>query len=179
MIQIVDVELTPNPLALKFVLNTNLLTYESRNYKSLDEALNDPFAKEIFAIEGVVSVYYAGKFITVEKESGVQWGPIQRTLINIIKNFPIENIPPEKVVELNENETELLKQIRELIEQKVRPALANDGGGLEIISFNDMRLKVRYHGACGSCPSATRGTLIAIENLLRREINPELEVVSE
>ncbi|MFA6025614.1 MAG: NifU family protein [Ignavibacteriaceae bacterium] len=76
------------------------------------------------------------------------------------------------------NSSELLKKINEVLNQKVRPALANDGGGLEVLGLNGVTLKVRYQGACGSCPSSISGTLRAIENLLKKEVNPVIEVIS-
>ena len=65
-----------------------------------------------------------------------------------------------------------------MLDHKVRPALAGDGGGLEVLGLEGNKVKIRYQGACGSCPSAITGTLMAIEGLLRRDINPTLEVVS-
>jgi len=180
MLQVQDVDLTPNPQALKFILNEKLLNHETRNYKSAEEAKNDPLAKGIFEIAGVVSVFYMDKFITIEKDPKVAWGNIQRPFVEFIKNFDKSLIPPE-----NESyqastidETELLKKINEVLDTRVRPALAGDGGGLEVMGIEGTTLKIRYQGACGSCPSSIRGTLVAIENLLRREVNPAIEVVS-
>jgi len=180
MLQIVDVELTPNPHALKFVLNEKLLEFESRNYKSLDEVGEDLWVKDIFNLEGVESVFYMEKFITIEKKPESQWGGIQRGLISIIKNLDKSKILPEKEIPEEEiSENELLQKINLIIDQKVRPALANDGGGLKIMGLDGYRLKVRYQGACGSCPSATRGTLAAIENLLRRDVSPSIVVIPD
>ena len=72
-----------------------------------------------------------------------------------------------------------MKQINAILDQRVRPALAGDGGGLEVTGLEGNILKIRYQGACGTCPSAIRGTLVAIENLLKREVNPAIEVVSD
>lgn len=180
MLQVQDVDLTPNPQALKFILNEKLLTRETRNYKSKEEAENDPLAKGIFEIEGVVSVFYMDKFITIEKDPKVAWGNIQRPFVEFIKKFDKTLIPEENVsAQMNSiDETELLKKINEILDTRVRPALAGDGGGLEIMGIEGTTLKIRYQGACGSCPSSIRGTLVAIENLLRREVNPQIEVVS-
>ncbi len=179
MLMIQDVDLTPNPQALKFILNERVLISETRNYANAAEAENDPFAKGIFEIDGVVSVFYMDKFVTVEKRPDVTWGQIQKTLIDYVKNFDRALIPSEKEVEgATEEETELLKKINVLLDQRVRPALAGDGGGLEVLGLEGLTLTIRYQGACGSCPSAIRGTLVAIENLLRRELNPNIQVVA-
>ena len=72
----------------------------------------------------------------------------------------------------------MLKQINELLDDRVRPALAGDGGGMEILSLENKALTIRYQGACGSCPSAIAGTLKAIENLLQMEVDEEIAVLS-
>jgi NFU1 iron-sulfur cluster scaffold homolog, mitochondrial len=182
MLVVQDVDLTPNPQALKFVLNERLLNKETRSFKNKAEAQNDPLAKAIFDIDGVVSVFYMDKFITIEKEANANWGQIQRPFIEFIKTFDMGLLPAESefVAEISaEEETELLKKINEVMDQRVRPALAGDGGGLEVKGLDGYTLKIRYQGACGSCPSAIRGTLVAIENLLRREVNPAIEVISD
>jgi Fe-S cluster biogenesis protein NfuA len=71
-----------------------------------------------------------------------------------------------------------LKKINALLDRSVRPALAGDGGGLEVLDLQDKTLTIRYQGACGTCPSAIQGTLVAIENLVKREIDPAMEVIS-
>lgn len=180
MLVVQDVDLTPNPQALKFILNERLLNKETRSFKNKEEAQNDPLAKGIFEIPGVVSVFYMDKFITIEKDAKAQWGQIQRPFVGFIKDFDKNLIPPEQAAAISkEEETELLKKVNEILDTRVRPALAGDGGGLQVTGMEGLTLKIRYQGACGSCPSAIRGTLIAIENLLKREVNPAIEVVSD
>ena len=174
-----DVDLTPNPQALKFILNEKILNRETRSFANKAEAEKDPLAKGVFELEGVVSVFYMDRFITIEKEPDVSWGKIQMPFVNFIKNFD-KNLIPEETEQTgsNESETETLKHINDLLDKRVRPALAGDGGGLEVLDLHDKTLTIRYQGACGSCPSAIQGTLVAIENLLKREIDPALEVIS-
>jgi Fe-S cluster biogenesis protein NfuA len=178
MLVVQDVDLTPNPQALKFIISEPLLKRESRSFQSKAEAAEDSLAKGIFEINGVVSVFYMDKFITIEKDPKVSWGEIQKSFVDFIRNFDLSQIPAEKEIEVSsEEETALLKQINSILDQRVRPALAGDGGGLEVLGLDGLTLKIHYQGACGSCPSAIRGTLVAIENLLRREVNPDLEVI--
>jgi len=179
MLRVQDVDLTPNPQALKFILNDRLLNRESRHFKSKESAENDPLAKGIFAIDGVESVFYMDKFITVEKNPGTDWGKIQKPFIEFIQKFDTALIPEEQeIAKPNEQEeSALLEQINSFLDQRVRPALAGDGGGLEVLGIEGYTLMIRYQGACGSCPSAISGTLTAIENLLRREIHPAIEVI--
>ncbi|MCH7773392.1 MAG: NifU family protein [Bacteroidetes bacterium] len=179
MLMVEDVDLTPNPHALKFILNKKLLNVETRQYPDKDSAKNDPFAKGIFEIDDVASVFYMDKFVTIEKTEDANWGQIQRPFIDFLKSFDIDLIPEEKEVEIREDsEDKLLKQINELLDQKVRPALAGDGGGLEVVGVEGFTVKISYQGACGTCPSAISGTLMAIEGLLKRDINEALEVVA-
>jgi NFU1 iron-sulfur cluster scaffold homolog, mitochondrial len=179
MLFIQDVDLTPNPQALKFILNERILQFETRNFADRLSAQNDPLAKRIFEIQGVVTVFYMDRFITIEKEKTSQWGPIQKELVEFIKIFDKALIPEEKDLEnLDEHANEMLNQINMIIDSKVRPALANDGGGLQVLGMEGFVVNIRYQGACGSCPSAVQGTLMAIENLLKRDIHPAIEVIA-
>ncbi|MGE5402647.1 MAG: NifU family protein [Ignavibacteriales bacterium] len=179
MLRVQDVDLTPNPQALKFILNAKLLKRETRHFKNREEAQNDPLAKGIFEIEGVESVFYMDKFITVEKSPAIDWGKIQKPFIEFIQGFDVNVLPEEKEPEPlgKEEEDMLLLKINSFLDQRVRPALAGDGGGLEVLGIDGYTLRIRYQGACGSCPSSISGTLSAIENLLKREIDPAIEVI--
>ena len=178
MLMVEDVDLTPNPHALKFILNQRLLNVETRQYPDKVSAENDLFAKGIFEINGVVSVFYMDKFVTIEKAKDTNWGQIQKPFIEFLKTFDVNSIPAESEVIKNENENELLKKVNEILNQRVRPYLASDGGGLEVLGVEGHKVMIRYQGACGSCPSSISGTLAAIEGLLRRDLNPSIEVVS-
>lgn len=178
MLMVQDVDLTPNPHALKFILNEKLLNNETRQYADKTSAANDPFAKGIFEIDGVVSVFYMDKFVTIEKSPENNWGQIQRPFINFLKTFDKNLIPAEQEISVSDEESnQLLKQINVLLDQKVRPALAGDGGGLEVLGLEGYTVKIRYQGACGSCPSSISGTLMAIEGLLKRDVNPAINVI--
>jgi len=176
---VADVDLTPNPQALKFILNEKLLNFETRQYPDKESANDDPFATGIFELAGVVSVFYMDKFVTIEKSPETNWGQIQRPFIDFLKTFDQSLIPKETVTSPTaEEENELLKTINKLLDQKVRPALAGDGGGLQVIGVDGFTVKIRYQGACGSCPSSISGTLMAIEGLLKRDVNPSIQVVA-
>jgi NFU1 iron-sulfur cluster scaffold homolog, mitochondrial len=178
MLMVEDVDLTPNPHALKFILNKKLLNVETRQYHTKESAQSDLFAKGVFEIEGVASVFYMDKFVTIEKTKDANWGQIQRPFIEFLKSFDTSLIPKEKELKVSsETQDKLLKQINDLLDQKVRPALAGDGGGLEVLGIDGYTVKIRYQGACGSCPSAISGTLMAIEGLLKRDISEAIEVV--
>jgi len=173
-----DVDLTPNPHALKFILNKKLLNIETRQFPDKESAQNDFFAKGIFEIDGVVSVFYMDKFVTIEKAKDANWGQIQRPFVEFLKSFDPASIPEEKEIVINHNDDELIKKINEILNQRVRPYLASDGGGLEVLGVEGNKVMIRYQGACGSCPSSISGTLAAIEGLLKRDLNPSLEVIA-
>ena len=119
------------------------------------------------------------KFVTIEKSPEADWRQIQRPFIDFLKTFDPNLIPEETVkAPTAEEENALLKKINELLDHKVRPALAGDGGGLQVLGIDGFTVKIRYQGACGSCPSSITGTLMAIEGLLRRDINPSIIVVA-
>jgi Fe-S cluster biogenesis protein NfuA len=178
MLMVEDVDLTPNPHALKFILNKKLLNVETRQFPDKTTAQDDPFAKGIFEINGIVSVFYMDKFVTIEKAKDANWGQIQRPFVEFLKTFDVTQIPEEKEVVVTENEDELLQKINEILNQRVRPYLASDGGGLEVLGVDGNKVMIRYQGACGSCPSSISGTLAAIEGLLKKDLNPALEVVA-
>lgn len=179
MLMVEDVDLTPNPQALKFILNEKLLKVETRQFSNNEEARQDPLAKGIFEIDGVASVFYMDKFVTIEKTKQASWGQIQRPFINFLKTFDKNLIPEEKGVKPpDENADELMIKINEILDRSVRPALAGDGGGLQVLGIDGYKVKIRYQGACGTCPTAISGTLMAIEGLLKRDLNPAIEVES-
>jgi NFU1 iron-sulfur cluster scaffold homolog, mitochondrial len=179
MLQVHDVDLTPNPHALKFVLNEKLLEHEKRQYSNRDAAKDDPFAKGIFEIDGVVSVFYMDKFVSIEKAPSATWGMIQRPFINFLKTFEKQLLPKEKErAPIDEDSSVMLKKINQIIDERVRPVLANDGGGLEVLGLDGNVVTIRYQGACGSCPSSISATLTAIAGLLKRDIDPSLEVTA-
>jgi len=179
MLKILDVDLTPNPQALKFILSEKLLNTETRSFNSKENAKNDPLAKLIFELEGVISVFYMDKFVTIEKEPSISWNKIQKPFTEIIENFDISSITTVQNFEgKSEDETIIRKKINEIIDLRIKPALAGDGGGLEVLGFENNTLTIKYQGACGSCPSSIRGTLVAIENLLRREISSDISIIS-
>ncbi len=179
MLMVEDVDLTPNPQALKFILNEKILRVETRQFSNKKEAESDPLAKGIFEINGVASVFYMDKFVTIEKTKEANWGQIQRPFIDFLKTFDKDLIPEEKGVKpLDDEADELMIKINDILDQKVRPALAGDGGGLQVLGIDGFKVKIRYQGACGTCPTAISGTLMAIEGLLKKDINPALEVES-
>lgn len=179
MPKIADIEYTPNPHAVKFILKEPITTGASRSFQSAEAAATDALAKSLFAVGNVTSVFYMDRFITINKEEHVNWEDLLRRLAEPIRSAPaIMEAPAPEAPKILPGENPLLDQINAVLDERVRPGLAGDGGGLEIIGLEGKRLIIRYQGACGSCPSSLAGTLYAIEHMLKDEIDPEIEVIS-
>lgn len=180
MPKIQDIEYTPNPNARKFVLKEPVTNGTSRSYTSAEEAASDPLAAALFEVGHVTSVFYMDRFITVNQDGSADWDDLLRKLAVPIREAPAaSDVPvPSATPRRAPGEDPLLDKINAVLDERVRPGLAGDGGGLEIIDLIDKRLMIRYQGACGSCPSSLAGTLFAIEHMLKEEVDPELEVIS-
>ena len=181
MPKIQDIEYTPNPNARKFILKEPITNGTSRSYTNPEAAQGDPLASALFDVGNVTSVFYMDRFITVNQDGTADWDDLLRRLAVPIRETPaVSEIPAasESKPKITPGENPLLDQINEVLDAKVRPGLAGDGGGLEIIDLIDKRLMIRYQGACGSCPSSLAGTLYAIEHMLREDVDPEIEVIS-
>lgn len=187
MPKIAEIEPTPNPNAMKFVLKEPLLSVGSRSYERPADAVGDPLAEALFAIEYVDSVFYMDRFLTVAKSPFGNWDELLPKLAVPIREAPSAAEAPAVPAPAGGDgasaqpyvdDDELLTRINEVLDEKIRPGLAGDGGGLEIISLAGRRLTIRYQGACGTCPSAIAGTLMAIENFLKADVDPELEVIA-
>jgi Fe-S cluster biogenesis protein NfuA len=181
MPKIADIEYTPNPNAVKFILKEPVTNGASRSFQNPESAQSDPLADALFKIGNVTSVFYMDRFITVNKEDEVSWEELLKRLAEPIRSAPaVADIPAQEsagpVFGLGENP--LLDRINEILDERIRPGLAGDGGGLEIIGLDDKKLLIRYQGACGSCPSSIGGTMMAIEYMLKEEVDPDIEVVS-
>ena len=173
----IDVDLTPNPAARKFTLDRQIIKNGSKQFNSPEEAKGDLLAEKLFDLNGVVSVFYLSDFITVTKDTDEGWRLTEEDVKKIIKENIDSAKSDEKKVQASSNEQ--IQKINEILDDSVRPGLAMDGGGLEIVSLSDdLKLEVKYHGACGSCPSATYATLQAITFILKDNFHPDIEVVA-
>lgn len=184
MPKINDIEETPNPNAVKFILREPVSNGVARQYGSADLAENDPLAKSLFDVGNVVSVFYMDKMITIEKDDEGDWDELLPALAVPIRAAEAVNGAAAAAAAVGgpiaavASDDPRLLQINEILDEKVRPALMGDGGYLEIIGLSEHTLSIRYQGACGSCPSSLTGTLMAIESMLKQEVDPELEVIA-
>jgi len=184
MPKISDIEETPNPNAVKFILREPVSNGVAQSFSSASQAANDPLAKSLFDVGKVVSVFYMDRMITVEKEEEGDWDELLPALAVPIRAAPSvasSNAAAAAVggaIAVATSDDPRLLKINEILDERVRPALMGDGGYLEVLGLKENTLSIRYQGACGSCPSSLTGTLMAIEGMLKQEIDPELEVVA-
>jgi Fe-S cluster biogenesis protein NfuA len=168
---------------MRFVLKDPISQGITRSYENAEMAENDPLAKQLFEIPHVISVYYVDKYVTVTQDGQTDWNDLLRKLAP-----PIREAEPIGLLESDSNEVHAtidvqnsddprLQQINTMLDEQVRPYLLADGGGLKVLGLDNNVLKVHYQGACGTCPTATTGTLYAIESMVRR-IDPEIVVES-
>jgi len=180
MPKIADIEYTPNPNAVKFILREPITSGASRSFQNAQSAQADPLASALFAGGNVTSVFYMDRFITVNKDDEARWEEMLKKLAEPIRaaDAVSEPMAQAQAPVYTPGENQLLDRINQVLDERVRPGLAGDGGGLEIIGLDDKRLLIRYQGACGSCPSSIGGTMMAIEYMLKEEVDPDIEVVS-
>lgn len=194
MPKIADIQETPNPNAVKFILKEPVSYGTSHSFKSVDAAADDRLAKSIFEVGEVVSVFYMDKMITVEKTDEADWDEILPALAVPIRAAEAVAAARSANGQNGQNghagqavggaiaaalsDDPKIREIEALLDERIRPYLASDGGWLEIVGLEESTLKIRYEGACGSCPSSLTGTLMAIENMIKDEIDPQMEVVA-
>ena len=193
MPKIDNIEETPNPNAVKFVLREPVTTGAARSFRNASEGESDPLAKSLFDVGPVVSVFYMGNMITVEKVEEEDWDDLLPRLAVPIRAAAAGNGATAAAAAAAAtagagalggalgavlSDDPRLLRINEILDERIRPYLAADGGWLEVVSLEEKRLTIKYQGACGSCPSSLSGTLTAIEGMLQQEIDPELEVIT-
>lgn len=191
--EVVRFQHTPNPDAGQFLLNGDLIASGTITFGSAEEAKSDSMAQALFQVFGIESVFIKQNFITVTKSPTVDWSAVVEPLRKAIEanvSFynksdeetepapkeadPLEGIKIEDFPNFpDERKAEVIEA---LLDHAIRPALANDGGGVSLIGVENNIVKIHYQGACGSCPSASAGTLQYIENFLQETLSPSIKV---
>ena len=180
----IQTEQTPNPQTLKFLPGKVVMEDGTAFYQKSEESANSPFAKRLFDVEGVEGVFFGSDFITITKAQSIDWQVMKPLVLGsimdhynsgeetIIKDEKKEN----NSLELNENDDDVVKQIKELLDTRVRPAVAMDGGDIIYDSFKDGVVYLHMQGACSGCPSSTATLKMGIENMLKHYV-PEVQEV--
>ncbi len=173
---------TPNPNAWKFVLDRPVVLEGKASFlKSEGLPENVRLASDLLSLEGVRQVHFYENVITITAQFDIDPDELQQNAVAIIQTrWAVHDPSFNKSVMVKKSRdhlTEDLKKIEEILDRTVRPGLQGDGGDMDIESYEGNKLYIRYQGACGTCPSSTTGTLMAIESILRDEFNPEIQVI--
>jgi Fe-S cluster biogenesis protein NfuA len=180
----IQTEATPNPATLKFLPGRAVLESGTLDLRDRDEAAKSPLAARLFDIAGVSGVFFGSDFIAVTKDSG-EWQQLKPMILGAIMEHYMSGAPLLTTAETEESGTdeffeaadaETVATIKELIETRVRPAVANDGGDITFRGFKDGVVYLNMKGACSGCPSSTATLRHGIQNLLRHFIPDVTEV---
>ena len=178
----IQTESTPNPATLKFMPGQSVLDMGTADFPSADVAEKSPLAVRIFAVSGVTGVFFGTDFVTVTKADAVEWGHIKPAILGAI----MEHYQSGQPVIIGEQaaaheahdgpDGDIVRQIKELLDTRVRPAVAQDGGDITFHGFDRGVVYLHMKGACAGCPSSTLTLKMGIENLLRHYIPEVTEV---
>lgn len=186
----IQIEETPNPATLKFLPGRSVLESGTAYFPDAETARRSPLAERMFALDGVAEVFLGADFITVAKEDERSWHLMKPALIGIIMEHFVAGRPllladapetddPENAAgQFDPADAEVVAQIKELLDARVRPAVAMDGGDIVFQGFDKGVVYLHMQGACAGCPSSTATLKIGIENMLRHYI-PEVAEVRE
>ena len=174
----VQTEITPNPNSLKF-LPGKIVSNQGSFEITKKEDTNNELIRNILSINGVEGIFLGKDFISVNKNDGVSWDEVKHIVISLINDFYSSGkdcVVEKNLSETNENLKEIEKKIVKILDEKIRPAVAKDGGDIKFKSFNDGIVKVQLQGSCSGCPSSTMTLKQGVQNLLCHYI-PEVKVV--
>ena len=187
----IQTEDTPNPASLKFIPGREVMGANTAQFSGIDEASSSPLARRLFAVEGVAAVFFGSDFISITKADSHDWFTIKPGILAAIMEHYASGMP---IVEGNASidgsdntdtgddagdtgaDSETIQQIKHLLDTRVRPAVAMDGGDIVFKSFENGVVTLYMRGACAGCPSAGATLKMGIENLLRHYI-PEVQEV--
>ena len=178
----IQTESTPNPATLKFLPGQTVLEMGTADFPSSETAGKSPLAARVFAVAGVTGVFFGTDFVTVTKAEAVDWGHIKPAILGAIMEHYQSGAP---VIEGEQAaahqahdgpDSDIVRQIKELLDTRVRPAVAQDGGDITFHGFDRGIVYLHMKGACAGCPSSTLTLKMGIENLLRHYIPEVTEV---
>jgi Fe-S cluster biogenesis protein NfuA len=180
IILFIQTEDTPNPATLKFLPGRAVMPKGTAEFRTREEAAHSPLAKRLLSIEGIEGVFFGHDFVSVTRRDGRDWIMLKPHVLGaLMEHFTIggpviEGLEPE--IAGDEESDPLVKQIKELIETRVRPAVANDGGDITFHGYREGIVYLHMRGACAGCPSSTATLRGGIERLLQHFL-PEVQEV--
>lgn len=178
----IQTEATPNPATLKFLPGRDVMTAGTVNFPNAEAAARSPLATRLFAIDGVTGVFFGADFVTVTKDDS-GWDALKPAILGAIVEHFARGEPiladagaPAPAEAATGPHAEIIEQIKELLETRVRPAVAQDGGDITFHDFDDGVVYLHMQGSCAGCPSSTATLKSGIENMLRHYIPEVTEV---
>ncbi len=180
----IETEGTPNPATLKFLPGRDVLAGRTADFADADAALLSPLADALFGIAGVARVFLGSDFVTVTKDDSAEWQALRPQVMGVIMehftaNRPVMSTLAEAEAEdVRPEDAEIVAQIKDLLDERVRPAVAGDGGDIIFRGFRDGVVSLKMQGSCSGCPSSTATLKHGIENLLKHYI-PEVQSVTQ
>jgi Fe-S cluster biogenesis protein NfuA len=180
----IQTESTPNPATLKFLPGQSVLDAGTADFPSVEAAAASPLAARIFAVGDVTGVFLGNDFVTVTKAEGVNWDHLKPSVLGAILEHYQSGLPAlsgggtgaSGHADHEGADSEIVTQIKELLDTRVRPAVAQDGGDITFHGFDRGVVYLHMQGACAGCPSSTMTLKMGIENLLRHYIPEVIEV---
>ena len=180
----IQTESTPNPATLKFLPGQTVLETGTADFPSAEAATTSPLAERLFAVDGVTGVFFGADFVTVTKADAHEWDHLRPALLGAIMEhyqsgasvMAADANPASGHAEHDGEDGAVVGQIKELLDTRVRPAVAQDGGDITFHGFDRGVVYLHMQGACAGCPSSTLTLKMGIENLLRHYIPEVVEV---
>lgn len=176
----IQTEPTPNPATLKFLPGRAVMEQGTANFTDAASAARSPLAERLFALPGVTGVFLGADFVTVSKEDTSDWFQLKPAVLGLIMEHFTAGRPMllagADTGAADEDDDEVVQQIKELLDTRVRPAVAQDGGDIVFHSYEDGVVYLHMHGSCSGCPSSTATLKAGIENMLRHYV-PEVQEV--
>ncbi len=178
----IQTEETPNPATLKFLPGREVAGSTTADFPEPESAGRSPLAERLFAIDGITGVFLGADFVTVTKAGDKEWYLLKPAVLGVIMEHFTAGRPvllsdvAEPAENVSEEDSEVVAQIKELLDTRVRPAVAQDGGDIVFQGFEDGVVFLHMQGACAGCPSSTATLKMGIENMLRHYIPEVLEV---
>ena len=177
----IQTEVTPNPNSLKFLPEKEVSKIGPLEVKSKEDTKNE-LLRNILSINGVTGIFLGENFLSVNKKENIDWEDLKHIIISFINDYYSSGnnsvLEKEKDLEENNNLTEIEKKIINLLETKIRPAVARDGGDIKFKEFKSGIVKVQLQGSCSGCPSSTATLKQGVENLLRHYVPEVKEVIA-
>jgi Fe-S cluster biogenesis protein NfuA len=176
----IQTEQTPNPASLKFLPGCEVMGRGVAEFTDKEKAKTSPLAEKLFTIGGVAGVFFGSDFITITKDDKADWITLKTMILGTLMEHFSTGQPvmlnEDGGAEIDENDSDIVKQIKELLETRIRPVVAQDGGDIVFHDFREGVVYLHMRGACAGCPSSTATLKNGIENLLKHFV-PEVNEV--